>query len=329
MIENPSELTEKLAGLEHVDDVLQRVNFSGLANNGRADMNIIGEGVQPDKEARLGTVITIISGRQLESADDYGILLGKGVAQAMQLKPGDYITLMVSTKDGALNTMEFEVIGVFQSFARDYDNSAVRIPLAAAQDLIGTSGIHSVVISLDETIVTDTVADQMKQLLPATEFEVKTWYEIADFYRKAVDLYRSQFAVLQLIVLLMVLLSVANSVNMVVYERLGEFGTLQALGNRPIEIFRLVLSENILLGFLGATLGVLLGAGLALLITSLGIEMPPLPNSDVGYTATIYLVPRVVAVAFAIGVASTILAALIPAYRVSRWPVAEALRQNI
>jgi hypothetical protein len=37
--------------------------------------------------------------------------------------------------------------------------------------------------------------------------------------------------VLRLIILLMVLLSVANSVNMSVFERVGEFGTMMALGN--------------------------------------------------------------------------------------------------
>ncbi len=61
----------------------------------------------------------------------------------------------------------------------------------------------------------------------------------------------------------MVLLSVANSVNMAIYERVGEFGTLMALGNKQADIFRLVLMENILLGLLGATVGVLSGMVLA------------------------------------------------------------------
>ena len=138
----PEQITDKIIDLPHVSDVLLRVNFSGLANNGRADLNIIGEGVQPDKEARLGTVMTITSGRQLTATDTYGVLVGQGVARALQLKPGDYLTLLVSTTDGALNSLEFEVIGTFRTFARDYDNRAVRIPLAAAQDLVGTTGVH-------------------------------------------------------------------------------------------------------------------------------------------------------------------------------------------
>jgi len=48
------------------------------------------------------------------------------------------------------------------------------------------------------------------------------WYEVADFYKKTVELYRRQFGVLQLIVLVMVVLGVANSVNTTLYERTGE-----------------------------------------------------------------------------------------------------------
>jgi len=329
MIDEPKQVYDRIIDLPHVSDVLQRVNFNGLANNGRADLNIIGEGVEPDKEVHLGTVMSIISGRQLTSKDTYGVMLGQGVAQALQLKPDDYLTLLVSTTDGALNSLEFEVIGIFRTFARDYDNSAVRIPLAAAQDLIGTTGVHRIVVSLEATQATDSIADRLEEELSASGYEVKTWYELADFYNKAVDLYRSQFAVLQFIILLMVLLSVANSVNMAIYERVGEFGTLMALGDRQVDIFRLVLKENILLGLLGAGLGVVFGVVLAWILSRIGIEMPPLPNSDVGYIATIYLVPRVIAIAFGVGAAATLLAALLPTYRVARLPVAEALRKNV
>jgi putative ABC transport system permease protein len=329
MIDDPSQVTDRIIDLPHVSDVLLRVNFSGLANNGRGDLNIIGEGVQPDKEARLGTVMTITSGRQLTAADTHGIVVGQGVARALQLKQGDYLTLLVSTTDGALNSLESEVLGIFQTFSRDYDNRAVRIPLAAAQDLVGTAGVHRVVVSLDATELTDTVAERIKRVFSSSEYEIKPWYEIADFYRKAVDLYRSQFAVLQFIILLMVLLSVANSVNMAVYERVGEFGTLMALGDKQGDIFRLVLKENMLLGLLGAGLGVVFGVIFAWSISGIGIEMPPPPNSDLGYTASIRIVPRVIAMAFGVGAVATLLAALLPAYRVASLPVADALRKNV
>jgi putative ABC transport system permease protein len=75
-----------------------------------------------------------------------------------------------------------------------------------------------------------------------------------------VALYKRQFGALQFIILVMLVLSVASTVNMVVYERTGEFGTLLALGLKRRQIFRLVLLENTLLGLVGGVLGVLRGS---------------------------------------------------------------------
>lgn len=328
LIDDGQQTAAKLNAVPHVADVMMRVNFSGLLNNGRADLPIIGEGIEAGKEARLGSALRMVEGRQLGADDHYGILLGQGVARSLQLKAGDYVTLLANTADGALNSLEFEIVGIFQSFSKDYDDHAVRIPLAAAQELLVTPGVHSLVLRLDATEATDAVARRVEQAL-GNGFEVFTWYQLADFYNKTVEMYERQFGVLQLIILVMVLLSVANSVAMAVYERRGEFGTLMALGRRRRHVFQLILLENALLGVLGAFGGVVLGSVLAWVISGVGIPMPPPPNSNSGYTAYIQVVPSITAAAFAIGAVATLLAAIIPARRASRIPVADALRFNI
>jgi len=68
---------------------------------------------------------------------------------------------------------------------------------------------------------------------------------------------------------------------------------------------------------------------LATAISTVGIPMPPPPNGNVGYTAIIRIVPSVLAMAFVVGLAATLLAALLPALKVSRTPVVDALRANI
>jgi len=85
----------------------------------------------------------------------------------------------------------------------------------------------------------------------------------------------------------------------------------------------------VLLGLIGAMVGVLLGVLLAWIISAIGISMPPPPNADIGYTAQIRLVPSVVAGAFAIGLFATVFAAIVPALRVARTEVVDALRQNV
>jgi len=313
--------------LPEVDDVMARMRFAGLINNGRTDLAIVGEGVEPDKEARLGTYIRISAGRQLTDKDQFGILVGQGVAKSLGLLPGDAVTLLLNTAEGALNTIDFEVVGIFQTFSKDFDARAVRITLPAARELLGTPGANTLVLALKSTPKTDLVAATLKSRLGA-QSEVKTWYELNDFYGKTVELYEKQFGVLRLIILVMVLLSVVNTMNMTLFERVGEFGTMRALGNRGRDIFLLALTESAILGFFGTLLGILFGVLAAVIISKIGIPMPPPPNANIGYTARILIVPSVVAGAFLVGFLATVLGATLPALRVSRMAVVDALRQN-
>ncbi len=328
LMDQPELVKQKLLAQPQVKEVMERINFSGLISNGRSDWPIVGEGVEPDKEARLGTHVRITAGRQLNKGDTDGVMLGAGVANTLMLHPGDHAMLLLNTAEGALNSLDFEVVGIFQSFSKDYDARAVRIPLDAAHELLDTHGANSLVVSLKHTKDTHLVADALRRQLDRKQFEVMTWEQLNDFYASTVALYERQFGVLQFIILVLVLLSVANSVNMSVFERVGEFGTMMALGNRRRVVFQLVLTENALLGLCGGTLGVAFGLILAWVISSIGIPMPPPPNADLGYMAHIRIVPSMLLTAFGIGVCATFLAALIPARRVSRIPIANALLQN-
>jgi putative ABC transport system permease protein len=329
LIDEPDALKSRIAGVAGVQDVMARLNFSGLLSNGRSDMPAIGEGVEADKEAELGTSVSIVEGRRMTGKDAFGILIGRGLAQALQLRPGDHVTLLASTLDGALNTADLEVVGVFESFSNEYDARAVKIALPAAQELLGTRGVNALVVTLRETPDTQRVASVLTHDLSSQDLEVKTWGQLNDFYEKTVRLYARQLGVLQVIVFAMVVLTIANTVNMSVFERLGEFGTMRALGNRGSHVFHLILTENLLLGVVGSVLGVLIGLLLAAVISAIGIPMPPPPNANLAYTARIQVSPRDVLMAFVIGLLAPILAALFPARRVSRTPLVEALRSNI
>lgn len=329
LMRDPTPLASQIRQLGQVDDVMGRLYFAGMLNNGRSDQPIVGEGIEPSRESRLGTSLVIASGRQLRDEDAHGMLLGHSLARALKLKVGDWATLLITTPDGALNSLEFEVVGTFQTFSKDYDAHALRIPLAAAQELLATDGVNTLVVALKHTPDTDAVANALAGKLRAQGLEVNTWLKMNDFYTSTVEMYDAQFGVLRIIILLMVLLSVANSVNMSVFERVGEFGTMMALGNRTWRVFGLILAENTLLGAVGAVLGTLLGILLAAAISAVGIPMPPPPNADLPYTARISLDAGSIAGAFVVGLAATILAAILPAARVRKIPVVDALRQNV
>jgi putative ABC transport system permease protein len=329
MVDAPDQLSTTFDSLAEVATVLARVQFTGLLNNGKTNFSIIGEGIEPDKEATLGTFLVVSAGRQLTDGDRDGILVGEGVADALQLAPGDAVTVVTNTAEGAMNTLDFTVVGVFQTFSKDYDARAIKIPLAAAQELLGTSGVNVLILSLARTQDTHAVATAVRELTAGRGLEVKAWNELNDFYDKTVALYNRQFGVLRLIILIMVMLSVVNSVNMSLFERIGEFGTMRALGNRGRNIVALVMTEGAILGLLGSAFGVLIGIGVAASVSAIGIPMPPPPNSNLGYTAAIRLVPSMITSAFVIGWIATVLASIFPALRISRGSVVEALRHNV
>lgn len=325
LLEAPASLRESIAAQPGVKDVMARITFSGLLNNGKTDYAIVGDGVEPEGENRLGTHLHLVSGRMLENDDRFGIMLGEGVANALQLGTGDHATLLANTLHGALNTLDLEVVGIFQTFSKDFDARAIRIPLSAAQDLLLTDGVTKFVVTLHDTGQTGEFISRMRQRLPAP-LAVRDWKQLNDFYEKTVTLYNQQFGFLKAMVLLMVCLSVINTVNMSLMERTWEFGTMRALGNRNRTIAGLILGEAAILGLLGASLGLALGILLAMIISGIGIPMPPPPNADLSYDAYIRIVPEVLLESWLIGLGATLLAALYPTWRFTRIPIIDALR---
>lgn len=329
LIDNVDEAAALARSAPYATGVLRRLSFSGLLSNGRADLPVLGEGVEPGGEAKLGTAVGIVAGRQLRDADLDGVLIGEGLSQSLRVGPGDRVTILASSREGALNTADLEVVGVFRSSSREFDAAAVRLPLRSAQDLVGTEAVNAIVVSLDETANTPQAQKWLQTHTQAAGLEVKTWDELADFYNATAALYRRQFGVLQFIILVLVVFGVASSVNMSAFERIGEFGTMMAAGTRRSAIVSLLVTENFLLGLAGSIIGAAFGVVLAAAISWVGIPMPPPPNSTAGYTAFVRIVPVEVAWASAIGVAAVLLAAILPARRLTRTPIVEALQRNV
>lgn len=329
LLKDSKQLAERLRARPHVSEVMGRLAFSGVINNQRRDYSVLIQGIEPGPESRTGNFLQILKGRALKEDDRFGALIGEGLAQSMDLHPGDQVVLLANTPDGALNTIDFDVVGVFRSIAKDFDARAVRIPLAAAQELLVTPSVNVLVVRLDHTASTAVAAADIKAQLAGTPLALRQWQQLSDFYSKAVMLYDRQFGVLQIIIFVMVILSVANSVNMSSFERTAEFGTMRAIGTPSGHVAKLLIVENILLGIIGATCGVLIGYLAALLISHIGIQMPPPPNTNIGYVAQIRVTPLGAVSAWLIGTLATALAAVLPARRAARGDICEALRHAL
>jgi putative ABC transport system permease protein len=326
LLEKPEALRSYLTEQPEVKNVMARITFTGLLNNGKTDYPVIVDGVEADRENELGTFLHLVSGRMLTDKDQYGAVIGEGVANALRLKAGDQATLLVNTIDGAMNTLDVEIVGVFQSFSKDFDARAMRIALPDAQSLLVTDGIGKYVLELHRTEQTAALVERVRANLPTGDVVIRDWEQLNDFYGKAVELYQQQFGFLKATILLMVCLSVINTVNMSLAERSWEFGTMRALGNRNRTVIGLILTESFVLGLAGALIGTLFGLLLAAIISGIGIPMPPPPNANLGYDAYIRIETSDVLESALIGTCATLIAAIYPAWRTTRLSIIDALR---
>jgi len=331
MISDHELISAKIKEIDGVSHVTPRLDFSGLLSIGDTTISFIGQGIDPEGEAKISTAVSTDKGQALSAADSFDAVLGKGLAKAIGVGPGSSIIVVTNTISGAMNGLDINVKGIFSTSSKGFDDRALRMPLKTAHRLLRTNDVQSLVILLDKTEDTDRVKAALQKRFKADgdDLEVIAWYEMADFYNKTVELYNRQFTVLKLIIGIIVVLSIFNTMNMSVMERVGEVGTIMALGTRRSGVVRLFMMEGLILGILGGLIGVVSGYILAKLISFIGIPMPPPPGATMSWTATIGVVPSIFAFVFVLAIATSLFSSVYPAFKASKLEISEALRHNV
>jgi putative ABC transport system permease protein len=238
------------------------------------------------------------------------------------------VVLLANLPSGGVRAVEGHVRGLFSTIVKAYDDSALRVPLPLANKLLGVSGAHIWVTLLQRTEDTEKTMRQLHGKLDRGKFELIPWTKLADFYNKTVVLFSHQFGVVQGIIGAIIILGISNTMMMSVMERTGEIGTIMALGTRRRQLLGMFLSEGLLLGILGAAIGLGLGFGLAHLISAIGIPMPPPPGMDRALTGQIRVTPALALESMLLAVTTTLIASVYPAWKASRLTIVDALRHN-
>jgi len=322
--------SDALAAIERtpgVQLVAPRLSFSGLISRGESTISFIADGVDPEKEAELGSSIIITNGSELSSKEPRGVIVGKGLADNLGVAAGDTVVLLANTASGGVNAVECRVRGIFSTMIKAYDDTALRVPIALARQLLRVDGAHTWLVLLDRTDRTQSSLAELRNRIGGG-LEATAWSDLADFYNKTVRLFNAQVRVMKIIIAIIILLSISNTMTMSLLERTGEIGTAMALGVKRGAILRQFLTEGALLGVAGAAFGLVLAVILALTISAVGIPMPPPPGTGRGYVAHIVLSTGLVLDASLLAVVSTLIASFYPAWRASRLPIVDALRSN-
>lgn len=305
-----------------------RLVFNGLISHNETTVVFAGEGIDPVREKPVGTRVNFRDGQDLQNATDRKVVLGEGLARALGVKPGDTVVLLATAANGGANALEATVSGIFSTITKEYDDHAVRLPIPLARKLMRVDGATSWVVALDATEHTDSFVAGARAALAGKSFQIVPWRELADFYNKTEALFTKQVTVMKVIIGLIIVLTIMNTLTMSVLERTTEIGTSLAVGLPGRRVMRLFIIEGTLIGVVGGVIGVMMGYLLAMLISVIGIPMPPPPGMAHGYTAEILVTPALVIDAAVLALVTTLVASAFPAWKAGRMNIVDALRYS-
>jgi putative ABC transport system permease protein len=328
-IDNWRQVAASISTGGHVRGVAPRIEFNGMLSNGVKSSVFMGSAVDPVAEQTLGFTSRLASGRDLDTkpSGEIEALIGAGVARSMSVKPGDGLTLLAVTSDGALNGIDVQVVGVVNTGFKEMDDRYLRITLPSAQRLLQSDRVTNLVVGLDNTDNTDLVAAQLAPRLQGLpqQLTLKKWIDLAAYYKQVRSLFSTIFVFLGIIVFFMVLMSSINTLLMAMFERTREIGTMLAMGTPRSWIMALFVLEATLLGLLGAIVGVAGGNLLGVIINHAGIHLPPPPGTTTPMNFHVMHVPSLMVGSSILVIVSLALASILPAIRASRLQIAEAL----
>ena len=309
--------------------VVPKLTFSATLSTGEKSGIVVAEALPVDNNGSLLSFRRLLEGRDILQRGATEVVLAEGVAKKLRAKVGDRLTILAATRGGGMNAVDLVVVGISTSGIGAIDNIGIYLDLDLVKQLLNVQDVPQLIVTVDQTENTTQVRDRILSLrLPGGKPPaLRTWEQIADYYRQVRDFYITLVRVIKAIVIAVVVFSIVNTMLMTVFERFREIGTLRAIGTRKRGIVGLFLAEGAVLGVLGGVLGVLLAYLVAWILNRAGgIYIPPPPGMSKGYNAEFWITAGSAAEAFALAVVVSTLSSIYPSRKAVGISVADALR---
>lgn len=339
-LSNWAEVEQRVVKQPHVVGAAPYLEDQAMLANGSTMSGAEIRGVLPDLEGAVSDVPKRMAAGSLKDLvpGSYGIVLGKDLAYALGVTPGDKVILMISqgnvTPAGLIPRFRrFTVTGIFDAGMYEYDRGLALISLQDAQALYGFgSDVSGVRIKLDDKYLAPDVARHLTELFDGSYY-VSDWTQEHVNFFKAIAMEKTVMFVILSLIELVAAISIAITLVMAVTDKQADIAILRTMGATPRSIMGVFIVQGTLIGFLGTVLGTILGVSLASNLNDImhflqrvfHVEFLP---SSVYYIsdlpADIYMgdVLRITLASFVLAVLST----LYPAWRAARTQPAEALR---
>jgi putative ABC transport system permease protein len=332
----PAMVSKVEAVFDNIDGIeawSPRIKLGAMFSNYAETTSIRLNGVDPVREVETCPELAgrVIDGTAEPLVERGKILVPELIAKGLKVKTGDAVVLVATNRDGSVNGINFVVQGILEGISGPGGRDGY-MHIEDSRELLrmDDSEISEIAVRLQDPQRMDPVMAELNATLGKLQnqqgkpaFEMHSWDKLSPFANIAqmIDL---MTLFIKIMLVAIVLTSVMNVMIMAVYERIREIGTIAAMGTQPGTILRLFVVEGLLLGLIGAAIGIALSIAIVFFLQQAGITFSFGRQSGLVLYPVLVLKDILFASAMVIGVA--VLASVQPAWKASRMDPIEALR---
>jgi len=257
------DIEESIKNMDGLLATSPELRFTASLNNGIDEIAVIGLGIVPEKYNEVYTTQQYLVAGSIFTLGESKAVIGERLAELMDLKVNDYITLLIRTKEETFNTIDLEIGGLVNTPHPVINNGIVFVPLDIAQQALNVeNGISMITIKTNKEKEINPIIDDINQIFQKKNINIKaySWRESAETviaYSAAQD---AETAIVLTVILMIGMIGIINNVILSALERTREIGMMKALGMREWEIVLVFMIEASGVGIIGGLAGCLLGA---------------------------------------------------------------------
>ena len=273
-------LAERLKTNKKITALSPFVSFTALVENGNKLKVVQVKGVDKQAEDQVSSLGKFVEGDGWQKfAEEGGLVLGSGIAKALDVKAGDWVSLLISQPNGedqmAQPNRERVQVTAILRLDGQLDHSYALLALPQAQELMGyrKDQITGVELKVDEPFKVQDMDYSMLNDYPQLLY-IQNWVAKFGYMYRDIQLIRTVMYIAMVLVIGVACFNIVSTLIMAVKDKQGDIAIMRTLGANNGFIKQIFIWYGLLAGMKGCLIGIVLGVVLALNLTPIiqGIE---------------------------------------------------------